>query len=106
MEVSRIEDYVGGWFAGNFSPSAYQTESFEVCFKKHSAGETWPAHYHKESDEINFLRSGRMVIQGRELQAGDVFIIKRYEIADPVFLEDCEIFIVKTPSNPGDKYEI
>lgn len=106
MEVSRLEDYKGGWFVGDFLPSAYKTDGFEVCYKKHSAGESWPVHYHREADEINLLVSGRMIIQGRELTSGDVFIIRKYEIADPVFLEDCEVFIVKTPSKPGDKYEI
>jgi hypothetical protein len=106
MEVYKIDDFKGGWYVGDFSPSAFTTESFEVCFKKHSAGEKWPKHYHKEADEINLLIRGRMVIQGTELNSGDVFILRKNEIADPVFIEDCEVVIVKTPSKPGDKYEI
>jgi mannose-6-phosphate isomerase-like protein (cupin superfamily) len=106
MEVYRIEDMEGGWYAGDFSPVAYQTSDFEICYKKHFKGEEWPKHYHKEADEINFLRSGKMIIQGRELNSGDVFILRKDEIADPVFLEDCEVFIVKTPSVPGDKFVI
>ena len=42
-------------------------------------------------------------MQGKELVAGDIFILRRNEIADPVFLED---FIVKTPSVKGDKFVI
>jgi mannose-6-phosphate isomerase-like protein (cupin superfamily) len=106
MEVSRIEEYKGGWFVGDFLPSSYETDKFEVCFKEHKKGEEWTAHYHKEADEINYLHKGRMIIQDRVLESGDVFVIRRYEIANPVFLEDCEVFIVKTPSKPGDKYEI
>ena len=45
-----------------------------------------------------------MIIQGKELVAGDIFILRKNEIADPVFLEDCEVFIVKTPSVKGDKF--
>lgn len=104
MEVFKIDDMKGGWYAGNFSPSAFTTSDFEVCYKKHFRGEEWPKHYHKEADEINFLRSGKMIIQGTELNAGDIFILRKGEIADPVFIEDCEVFIVKTPSVMGDKF--
>jgi len=106
MEVTRIENYKGGWFIGNFDPSAYKTGDFEVCYKSHMAGEKWPVHYHRESDEINLLLKGRMIVQGRELRQGDIFLIKKYEVADPIFIEDCEVLIVKTPSRPGDKYSV
>ena len=106
MQKSRIEDFKGGWFVGNFFPTAHQSEEFEVCFKKHEKGESWPTHYHKRSREINLLVRGKMMIQDQVLEEGDVFIFEPYEIANPVFLEDCEVLIVKTPSVPGDKYEI
>lgn len=94
----------GGWYAGNFDPVAYKTDLFEICYKKHSKGEEWPKHYHKQADEINYLRSGKMIIQGKEIREGDIFILRKNEIADPIFLEDCEVLIVKTPSVPGDKF--
>ena len=106
MEIFRIEEMVGGWYAGDFSPAAYKTKDFEICYKKHVKGEEWPKHYHKEADEINYLTSGKMIIQGREINQGDIFILRKNEIADPVFLEDCEVFIVKTPSVPGDKFNL
>ena len=106
MQKHRIEDFKGGWFVGNFTPTSYATDQFEVCFKKHEKGEAWPTHYHKKSHEINLLVRGSMQIQDQILVAVDVFIFAPYEIADPVFLEDCEVLIVKTPSVPGDKYEI
>ena len=106
MQKHRIEDFKGGWFIGDFTPSCYTSKDFEVCYKKHVKGEDWPTHYHKKSTEINILIRGKMQIQDQTLVEGDVFIFQPYEIADPVFLEDCEVLIVKTPSVPGDKYEI
>jgi hypothetical protein len=44
-----------------------------------------------------------MIIQNTELNAGDIFVIEKMEIADPVFLEDCKVLVVKVPSVPGDK---
>lgn len=106
MEVFNFNDFKGGWFVGNFEPSAYKTGDFEVCYKHHSKGEEWDTHYHKIGTEINLLVNGEMTIQGKSLKSGDVFILRPYEVADPVFLTDCTVLIIKTPSIPGDKYTI
>ena len=106
MKVTRLSDYTRGWVIGDFEPSVLRTKDFEVAVLTHKQGEQWPAHYHKEGIEYNILISGKMVIQGTELNAGDVFVLDRYEVADPVFLEDCKVVCVKTPSIPSDKFEV
>jgi len=98
MKISRIEDYIGGWFVGNFEPTAYKTDQFEVSYKLHPKGQEWDIHYHNIVTEINVVVRGKMILQGKELKTGDVFILEPYEIADPEFLEDTEIICVKTPS--------
>jgi len=95
---------VGGWFVGDFEPTAYRTSAAEVCYKKHYRGERWLAHYHAQADEINFLIRGRMSICGQEMVAGDIFVIEKIEVAAPEFLEDCELVVVKVPSVRGDKH--
>ena len=106
MEVRRIENMKGGWYIGNFDPSVLLTPDFEVGYKFHPKGEQWDTHYHKKGIEITYLIRGKMQIQGRELTSGDIFTIFPYEVADPIFLEDCEVVIVKTPSVVGDKYTV
>jgi hypothetical protein len=106
MQITRIEKMKGGWFIGDFEPSAYKTNKFEVGYKLHKAGEVWPAHYHAVATEINFLWKGTMEIQGVTLRDGDIFTIEPYEVANPIFLTDCYLIVIKTPSRPGDKYEI
>jgi quercetin dioxygenase-like cupin family protein len=98
--------FIGGWFIGNFTPSVFKTNEFEVCYKIHEAGEKWPAHYHKIAVEINYLMRGKMTIQGKELIAGDVFIIDKNEVVDPTFQEKCELIVVKVPYAPNDKYNL
>jgi len=98
MKLSRIEDYIGGWFVGNFKPTAYKTDQFEVSYRLHPKGQDWDTHYHDIVTEINVVVRGKMILQGKELKTGDVFILEPYEIADPEFLEDTEIICVKTPS--------
>jgi quercetin dioxygenase-like cupin family protein len=101
-----MKDMKGGWFIGNFEPTVYKTDQFEVCYKHHNKGEQWDTHFHKEGTEINYLVKGKMIIQNKELIEGDIFILKPYEVADPLFLEDCTVLIIKTPSIPGDKFII
>jgi len=106
MKVVKINKFNGGWFIGNFKPSVLNTDLFEVCIKYHPKDQKWPAHYHKVATEYNYLISGKMKIQNKTLKKGDIFILYPNEIADPVFLEDCEVLVVKTPSIIGDKYNI
>ena len=89
---------VGGWFVGDFEPTAYKTKDFEVSYKLHPKGQEWDIHYHTDVTEINYVIRGNMVLQGKTLKTGDIFILEPYEIADPNFLEDTEIICVKTPS--------
>ena len=92
-----------GWFIGNFEPSVLKTPDFEVGILKHSKGEKWPKHKHEQLEEYNYLLSGKMIIHNTEIHAGTIFVFQRGEIADPVFLEDCIVVVVKVPSVPGDK---
>jgi quercetin dioxygenase-like cupin family protein len=95
-----------GWFIGDFEPSVYKTKLFEVGKMTHKKDEIKPKHYHKIATEINVMLSGKMILQGNEINIGDIFIFEPGEIADPIFLDDCEILVVKIPSIPGDKYEV
>jgi quercetin dioxygenase-like cupin family protein len=104
MEIIDGNKMIGGWFIGNFEPSVHKTDLFEVCYKVHKKNEEWPIHYHKDSIEFNYLIRGSMIIQGNKLKSGDIFIIGKGEVSDAIFLEKCEIIVVKVPSIPDDKY--
>lgn len=95
----------GGWFIGNFEPTVFKTNDFEVSYKLHHKGEEWPKHHHKISEEINFLIRGKMLINNVLIENGKIFVIERNESVKPVFLEDCELIVVKVPSSKNDKYE-
>lgn len=103
MNVYSLSDFTRGWIIGNFEPSLLKTDKFEVAIMHHKKGEEWSCHYHTAT-EYNYLAEGKMLMHGITLNKGDVFVIHPYEIADPIFLEDCVVVVVKTPSIPGDKY--
>ena len=106
MKIDRIENYTRGWFVGNFEKTAFKTDACEVSYKKHYAGEFWDLHYQEKITEINLLISGEMIMQNIKLIPGDIFILYPYEIADPIFLTDCEIICVKVPGIQNDKVVI
>ena len=56
-------------------------------------------------DEITFLLEGTMQMQGQTLTGPVIFLLERNEIADPEFVTDCKVFVIKAPSVPGDKVE-
>jgi mannose-6-phosphate isomerase-like protein (cupin superfamily) len=105
MKLDRLDRMIGGWFIGNFD-CAYTTDTVEVSYKTHPKGEQWDIHYHEKVTEINLLVRGRMILQGVELNAGDIFTLNPFEIADPEFLEDCEIVCVKLPGIQNDKISL
>lgn len=106
MKIYQADMFSNGWFVGDFDKTAYRTASCEVSYKEHAAGEYWAAHYHKLGDEINYLISGTMEINGERLEAPVVFLIEKGEISRPTFITDVKLVVVKVPSIPGDKYEI
>ena len=102
-KIYKMNDMFRGWFVGDFEPSAYKTKNFEAGYLLHKKGEQWDVHYHKHMTEVNFLVNGKMILNDIELNTGDIFLIEKNEIACPIFLEDCYIFVLKIPSVPGDK---
>lgn len=104
MRVYTLEQMTGGWFIGNFTPTALRTAQCEVGYMVHKAGSVWASHYHRRATEITLLVSGEMQMQDRVLHAGDIFEMPPWEVANPQFLTDCAVVVVKCPSVPGDKY--
>lgn len=105
MKILKIKNFIGGWFIGNFCPTVLKTKLFEVCYKIHRKNEKWPVHFHKIATEYNYLIKGRMKIKNKILKKGDIFIIYPNEVADPIFLEKCEVIVIKVPSVKNDKYD-
>lgn len=104
MKVDKLDNFYRGWIIGDFEPSLIRSKDFEIGILTHTKGEKWPAHFHKKATEYNILIKGRMKLCDVELQEGDTFILDPFEVADPIFHEDCTIVCIKVPSDPKDKY--
>ena len=95
-----------GRFVGNFEPTAFKTKDCEVAYVRHFKDQKWEKHFHKIATEITFIIKGKIKINDTVFSSGDIFVIEPNEIADPRFLEDSEVVIVKVPSHINDKYDI
>lgn len=104
MKKFYYSDMKGGWFVGDFLPSAFQTKDFEVAYVKHQKNQTWAKHFHKIATEITMVIKGKIQINDKIFSSGDIFVISPNEIAVPKFLEDSEVIVIKTPSDVNDKY--
>lgn len=103
MRVERLENFIGGWFIGNFQPSMVECQDFEVCVKRFSAGDSEPVHFQLEAWEVTVVIDGRCEIGGVELTAGDILLIDPLEASGFLALSDCTLVAIKSPSNPRDK---
>lgn len=106
MIEANIEQFKGGWFVGDFDPSLFKNPFFEIAHHKHIKGqETFP-HYHKVTNELNYIVKGELIVSGKKLKTGDMWIYEPNEVSNVEFLTDAELIIVRWPSIPSDKYSV
>ena len=106
MKTARIEDFVRGWFVGNFEPTLIQTNDVEVAYKTYKAGDREDKHYHKIATEISIVTKGVVMMNGKEYRKGDIIVMEPNDVADFSVIEDAENIVVKIPSVNNDKYII
>jgi len=100
----RLDEMVGGWFVGAFTPVALHCEAAEVAVKHYAAGDVEDSHEHRIATEVTVLVSGRAKMCGRDLVAGDVLVLEPGTATGFLALTDCTTVAVKTPSVLGDKH--
>jgi quercetin dioxygenase-like cupin family protein len=93
-----------GWFIGNFPKAVCRSEEFEVAVKIEKAGESVNRHFHKIATEVTVVAQGRVRINDKEFDKGDIIVIRPNEDADYEVMEDAITVIVKMPSVKNDKF--
>ena len=104
MKKGHLRNMVKGWFVGNFEPTVFRTNAYEVGIKYYVKGDKDAAHFHKIATEITVIQSGRVLMNGVEYQAGDIIVIEPGNATDFVVLEDTVTVVVKVPGAQNDKY--
>jgi quercetin dioxygenase-like cupin family protein len=104
MTSAHLHDMHRGWIVGDFEPTCYRTSACEVACQRFEAGESEAAHVHRVATEITLIVSGRAIMAGRELSAGDILVLAPGDVAGFTAIEPTTTLVVKLPSAPGDKY--
>ena len=103
MKVVRLENFVGGWFVGDFIPSVLRTKDFEVSIKHFAAGDVEPFHHQAQATELTAIIDGRCRMAERTLSAGDIVVIEPLETVDFEALTAVALVAIKFPSLTEDK---
>jgi len=104
MKKHNVEDFVGGWFVGDFEPSLIKSKDVEVAIQYYKAGDSEPKHVHKVAREITVIAFGRVKMSGMEYKTGDIIDIKPGVPTDFIAIDDTATIVVKTPSVLSDKH--
>lgn len=104
IKVNKLKDMHKGWFIGNFEPTVFQTEAFEVAVKHYKAGDSEPAHFHKGAREFTVIVSGKVQVNDVNYEAGDILTIQPNTEATFKALTDVVTTVVKVPGVKNDKF--
>lgn len=104
MNLNKLDKMIKGWVVGNFNPSVYKTDNFEVAIKEYNAGDYEQRHFHKVATEITVISKGKVKMNGQVFSTGDIITINPGESTDFEVLDDTITTVIKFPSVNGDKY--
>ncbi len=102
----NLTNFTKGWFIGNFEPTLFNTDDFEIAVKHYKLGDYEPSHYHKISTEFTVIVEGTVLMNDIEYTKNDIITINPNEVTDFNCLTDVTTVVVKIPSSKDDKYII
>ncbi len=104
MNVENLNNFIKGWFIGNFKPSLLSTSDFEIAIKRYKAGDSEVRHHHKLATEYTIIIEGEVMMNSLKFKSDDIIILQPNESTDFICLTDVITVVVKTPSVKDDKY--
>jgi len=105
MKYGNLKDMFKGWFIGDFEPTLFATDQFEVAIKRYEEGDSEVKHVHKVATEFTIIVEGEVEMNGIKYVKDDIIIIEPNEYTDFHCLTDVVTTVVKVPCVKGDKYE-
>lgn len=106
MKHYNINDFIKGWFIGDFDKSIIRTNLFEIAIKQYQAGDKEQKHIHYIAKEITVIIFGTVRMNGNLYSGGDIIEIHPGEGTDFECLTNVTTCCVKMPSLPKDKYDM
>ena len=101
MKKGSLKDMFKGWFIGDFEPTLFNTNQFEVAIKRYNEGDYESNHVHKIATEFTVIVEGEVEMNGVKYIKDDII----NEYTDFRCLTDVVTTVVKVPCVKDDKYE-
>lgn len=105
MKIQQLDNFIKGWFIGDFEPSLLKTTDFEVAVKYYNAGDYEKLHTHKIATEYTIIADGTVCMNNKLYEKGSIIEIEPGEYTDFESVTNSITVVVKTPCVKGDKYE-
>lgn len=103
MKEYQLKNFTNGWFVGNFEPTIFATNDFEVSVKFFEAGDREPLHKQILATELTAVISGIVQMNSKEFRVGTIIEFKPGEACEFLSVTDATLVCVKFPSIPNDK---
>lgn len=103
MKEYQLKNFTNGWFVGNFEPTIFATNDFEVSVKFFEAGDREPLHKQILATELTAVISGIVQMNSKEFSVGTIIEFKPGEACEFFSVTDATLVCVKFPSIPNDK---
>jgi hypothetical protein len=103
LDKLELNNFIRGWFIGNFEPTLFKNDALEVGVKFFHSGDKEDSHKQVISTEITVICGGSVRIGKYFMEAGEVLIIYPGEFADFEAFSSGSLVCVKFPSLPNDK---
>jgi mannose-6-phosphate isomerase-like protein (cupin superfamily) len=95
---------IRGWYIGNFEPTLWKTDDFEIAIQSYKSGDSELAHTHKIATEINVVIFGEIEMNNKRFIKDDIIIIEPGERVAFKSIQNSTLVVVKIPCVKGDKY--
>lgn len=105
MHTNNLKNMKRGWYIGNFKPTVFQTNDFEIAIQRYKSGDYEEPHTHKIAMEINVIISGSSKMNNKIYMKDSIIVLEPGEETDFEALTDVVVVVVKVPSVIGDKYK-
>lgn len=103
MKEYQLDNFTNGWFVGNFDPSIFITDQFEVSVKYFQKGDREPLHKQIVATELTAVISGIIQMNSKEFSKGAIIEIEPGEPCEFLSVTDSALVCLKFPSIPNDK---
>lgn len=104
VEVFKLDNFVNGWFIGDFEPSILKNSGVELAVMNKKKGrDIHNYHYHEECTEINVLIKGKINCNNKIIEENDIFVFNKNVPSICDFLEDSTWVVFKNKPSNSDK---